>query len=360
MVIEQVTIQAFRNLRHVAFGPSPALTLLVGRNGQGKTNILEAIYLLLQGHSYRTRQEQEMVPTGGGDVFLEARIRTGERVNTVRYVLPPQGRHTWHGERLPVVIFSPDDLALTKAGPAYRRAFMDLLLSSTDARYARSLRTYHRALLQRNRALKDPAYRHLAADFLPILTQEGIYLWNRRYQVFDALMPRAKVLYERLADGECISADYATGGTGDRVTTMDEYLKAIDQRRSDEHQRQMTLVGPHRDDIKFFIEGRLAATCGSQGQHRTIAVALKLATYQWLKEQSGQTPLVLLDDVLSELDESRREALLYQVSVDGAQTIVTDTEPRSYATLRPLILTVEKGDISPWNGHLEKNPFAVS
>ncbi|MDA8194068.1 MAG: DNA replication and repair protein RecF [Thermaerobacter sp.] len=362
MQLQRVGIRGFRNLREVSLEPSASLTLLVGQNGHGKTNILEAVHVLLQGQSFRTRRDRDYLADPGppAPVVLTAAGRLGQRDITWSYMYDGQTRRRRQGPIVPVVVFSPDDLELARGAPSARRHLLDHLLSGVDRRYARSLEAFQRAVLQRNRALKEGGLRDLADDFLPAIVREGEYVWSRRYEVFDQLLPSCQTIYHAVAGSEAVSASYVTGGNPTRIESPMRYREALAARRGDEKVRQMTLVGPHRDDIQFTVNGRSIVTAGSQGQQRTLALAIKLATYLWLKAETGTVPLVMLDDVLSELDGIRRAAVLRQVAADEAQTIVTDTEPRDFGVLNPAVFEVAEGELRLWRGNprpLNSGPF---
>lgn len=350
MTIQVMDVSGFRNVTRAQIDFSSQLTLLVGPNGQGKTNLLEAVYLLLQGRDFRTSQEREAIQDGQPVAWLQASGDIMGRPATWRHRIqrePSKRNHV--GTVVPVVLFSPEDVYLAKGSPERRRHFLDLLLSAHDAHYARSLKTYHRVLLQRNRALKEAAWHGVVDDFTPLLVKEGSYIWRRRRETVEALMPRAQAIHQQLAPGEEITAHLTFGGSPHPIENESAYDEQIRTRRLEERTRQTTLVGPHRDDWVFHLNNLDTGQYASQGQLRTLALSVKLATFEWLFQETGMRPIILLDDVLSELDPHRREAILATVADPGQQTIVTDTEPRSYASLDPRILWVENGGVSPWS-----------
>lgn len=351
MALRTLQLFHFRNFDEASITLSDRLTLVVGDNGQGKTNLIEAVYLLLQGRDFRTSSEREAIQRGADLARLAGSGQVLDRPEKWRHTIPAAGRRSHQGPIQPLVLFSPDDVYLAKGSPERRRRFLDLLLSAHDVRYARSLRAYNRVLLQRNRALKDPAYHRLVDDFTPLLIQEGIYLWRRRQETLTALKPQAQRILEDIAPGEDLSFALQYGGSPQPIDTEEAYLSAIENRRRDEEARVTTLVGPHRDDVAVQLGGLDTTIYASQGQLRSVALSIKLATFDRLQQETGIRPVILLDDVLSELDRRRREKVLETVSHPGQQTIVTDTEPRSYAALNPLILRVEKGEVHPWESH---------
>ncbi|MCY0878118.1 MAG: DNA replication and repair protein RecF [Firmicutes bacterium] len=342
MALEKVAVQHFRNIAAAELRLSPQLTLLVGANGQGKTNLLEAIYLLLQGRSFRTTSEREAIQEGWDSARLEAQGKvSGQPARWVHVITAARPSH--QGATVPVVLFAPDDVYLAKGSPERRRRFLDLLLSAHDAHYAKSLRTYQRALLQRNRALKQPALRSVVDDFTPLLAHEGLYLWQRRRTLLSSLLPLAQSLHRRLAPDDALSFRLKEGGWSSPLESAEAFQAALESRRREEEARQMTLIGPHRDDILFALNGKDTTVYASQGQLRSIALAIKMATYEWLRQETGIRPVILLDDVLSELDARRRQAVLELTAEPGQQTLVTDTEARNYETLDPTIYYVQGG-----------------
>ena len=348
MAFTRLELSHFRNFTQMATTLSPCLTLVVGNNGEGKTNLLEAVYLLLQGRDFRTTVEREAIQQNAMLARLSGEGELADHKQMWHHTIPLEGRRSHRGVVVPVVLFSPDDVYLAKGSPERRRRFLDLLLAAHDTRYARSLRSYHRILLQRNRAFKDNPFHPLVEDFTPLLVREGLYLWRRRQEVIDALDPETRLIHDRLAPGHNLSIRLQCGGVKKSIQTDGDYYNAIRERHSDEMARQTTLVGPHRDDLLITLNNLDVRIFASQGQLRTAALSIKLGTFSWLWKETGIRPLILLDDVLSELDSKRRQSVLQYVSEPGQQTIVTDTEPRSYAALNPLILHVHDGEVNPW------------
>ncbi|MDA8204475.1 MAG: DNA replication and repair protein RecF [Thermaerobacter sp.] len=348
MSLDTLQLSHFRNFDQASVQFSSRLTLLIGDNGQGKTNLLEAVYLLMQGRDFRTSQEREAIQQGAESALLTGSGQFLGRAERWRHSIPGSGRRSHQGLIQPLVLFSPDDVYLAKGSPERRRRFLDLLLSAHDSRYARALRAYNRVLLQRNRALKEATYQKLVDDFTPLLIREGLYLWRRRQETVMALVPEAKKIMEEIAPGEDLSVSLHYGGAPAPIDTAEAYQAAVENRRRDEQIRLTTLVGPHRDDLMMTLGGMATTVYASQGQLRSVALTLKLATMHWLLLETGIRPIILLDDVLSELDYRRRQKVLETVSQPGQQTIVTDTEPRSYAALDPSILQVATGEVQSW------------
>lgn len=348
MTLTRLRMTHFRNFTTASIDFSDRLTLLVGPNGHGKTNILEAVYTVLQGRDYRTTTEREAVQWGESTALIEGFGELARHAVKWRHYIPLSGRRTHSGSTVPVVLFSPDDVYLTKGSPERRRRFLDLLIGAHDRRYARALANYHRLVLQRNRALKTYPRPAALEEYTQLMMAQGLYIWQRRRDVIESLLPDVRATQEKLAPGEDVTITLRYGGTPHAIHTEAEFAQALKARHQDELIRQTSLVGPHRDD--FFVElgSQDTRAYASQGQLRTVSLSIKLGTFAWLTRETGMRPIILLDDVLSELDVNRRAAVLEAVSAPGQQTIVTDTEPRSYDALDPLILRVDRGEVRAW------------
>ncbi len=346
MILRTVDISRFRNIKeaHIAF--SSQLTLLVGKNAQGKTNALDAIHIALQGKSFRNAPDSDWFSLTDPDgISIIAQVLSeSERPTTVEHhVMPSPHRRSHRGPKIPVIVFSPQDLALSQGSPSDRRRFMDATLSLINPRYDKALKQFQHALVQRNHAMKDPRLAHTADSFTPSMVTSGLYLWTMRRQLFEDLLPIADRIHGRIGHGESIGGTLTYGGSDTPVQTANEYEDCLKKRRADEKLRMITLVGPHRDELLLTVNGAPISLYGSQGQHRLISLSLKLATYHLIQNEFGYHPIILLDDVLSELDPERRHELLQMISEPGQQTIITDTEARNYDQLTPIIYHVDQG-----------------
>ena len=325
---------------------SSQLTLLVGKNAQGKTNALDAIHIALQGKSFRNGLDSDWFSLSDPDaISIVAKVLSdSDRIITVEHhVLSNPPRRSHRGQKIPVIVFSPQDLSLSQGSPSDRRKFIDSTLSLVNPRYDKALKQFQQALLQRNHALKDPRLAHTADSFTPAMITNGHYLWTMRRQLLDSLLPIADQMHSRISRGERIAGTLRYGGSDIPVQTEKEYEDLLRKRRTDEAMRMMTLVGPHRDELLLTVNGVPISLYGSQGQHRLISLSLKLGTYQLIQNEFGYRPIMLLDDVLSELDPERRHHLLQMISEPGQQTIITDTEARNYDQLTPIIYHVDQG-----------------
>lgn len=346
MRIARLDLEGFRNYRRASLEFDDGLTILEGPNAAGKTNVVEAIWLGTTGRSFRRVSWADLVRWGderaamrlhaeGGGRLLEVRIearKTGERsfqVNgkTARTTAAVSGR-------IPTVLFTPDDLSLVKGSAEQRRDEIDQVGEQLSAAYRTLHREYHRAVMQRNRLFRDdvPDNEQLAL-WAERVADLGSRLRSHRGRLAARVGEKAAVLYSGLAGGERLSVSYVAGPSSERreiaaepdtAAEREAILRELSERGAEEIKRRATLAGPHRDDIVFKLEGREARAFGSQGQQRSIVLAWKLAELSVVAEVSGQSPLLLLDDVMSELDEERRGALMGLVA-DEVQTVVTTT-----------------------------------
>lgn len=362
MRVSRLDLFDFRNYAALHLEPGTGLNLLVGPNAQGKTNLLEALYVLATTKSARASRDGEMVRFGAdacrilaevsrekaGDVHLEMAIGAptaaigGER-KIVKVNHGKQARVTELIGNFNAVLFSSVDLDIVRGEPEERRRFLNYEIAQVSPRYVLALGAYRRALEQRNRLLKDVRWGHVGVDSLDAWTaqivEHGSKLIERRRAYLDKLSAHAAAVHQALTDGaETLVLEYAPSfrldtGLTNPVTAeevAERFLEALAAMRRDEIARGSTLLGPQRDDIIFRIGSDLentvdAKTYGSQGQQRTVALSLRLAERQLIEEMVGEPPVVLLDDVLSDLDE-RRRAQIFALALGGGQTFLTTTD----------------------------------
>lgn len=364
MWVEELTLKDYRNYRNQRVSFSRSLNYIVGANGEGKTNMLEALYLLATTKSHRMVSEKDLVRTSSDFFYLSCRLHDA-RVNTtveLGYSLS-QKRKAAKISGVPVtrisdligvlnvVLFAPEDLDLVKGPPNGRRRFLDVLLSQVDKVYFGLLQNYTRVLAQRNECLKSIQLGRLKMNDLEPWTEQFIELAlkisKRRAQAVMLL----KEDFVRLAMQinqckESLLVDYSPS-----LALEDTNQAAYQQVRRllpQEVKRGVTLCGPHRDDLKFTINGLPATDYASQGQQRTAALALKLAELVYMRSIKGEYPVLLLDDVLSELDANRRSALVEVLSRD-VQAIITGTDLDDLSTIQGQgeyqVIRIEQGRV---------------
>ncbi|MCG0277073.1 MAG: DNA replication/repair protein RecF [Thermanaeromonas sp.] len=332
--LSELRLKEFRNFREAAFQFSPGLNILVGPNGTGKTNLLEAIGYLSLARSFRYHADRELTTWGCTGFELTGTVRRGNGKVQVRIVYHPGRKElTINGttQRIldllglfPTVTFGPDDVHLVKGPPALRRRFLDRELCQTDRSYAQYLISYHRVLKQRNAILKQVAEGKVKrGDVDPWNVQlVGLAqtIVERRKIFLERLNALACKLYFRLAEKQTISVVYRPS-----LPDGKDCLEQITERLEREVAAGATLWGPHRDDFDFYIDGRPARHAASQGEQRSLVLVLKLAEVVYFGEILGIRPCLLLDDVFSELDKRRQEVLLQLIN-EGGQSFITTTE----------------------------------
>ncbi|MDQ2909218.1 MAG: DNA replication and repair protein RecF [Candidatus Eremiobacteraeota bacterium] len=336
-----------RNYGALEFAPAPGLNLFVGNNAQGKSNLLEAIGLLGTGKSFRTARESEIVKRGlpsaaiSGDAIVSAgtvRLSCTLALGTsgLRKVYAVNGRKVRYASylgRVRVVTFVPAHLALISGAPAMRRSLLNAALAQESPAYYAALASYNAFLGQKNALLRSPAAPDptLLATYDERLVATGTMLILARRALIAALGERAAAVHRSwVGESEgTLELRYACDVPCD-VPTSDAvaaaFLTALAAKGAAERARGTSLVGPHRDDLVFTLGGAALAAFGSQGQQRTAVLALKVAEYAVSLARSGEAPLLLLDDVLSELDADRQRAFLQGIGEFG-QAFVTTTHP---------------------------------
>jgi DNA replication and repair protein RecF len=340
LLVTHLEFADFRSYGRFEFDPSPELTVLVGPNATGKTNIIEGIQLLTAAESFRRPAWGDVVKWGADEARLEMKAEGDGRVlDTVMYSTS-SGRRTYkvNGKTrrrvsevagiVPCVVFTPDDLRIVKDAAERRRAAVDGVGDQLSPAYRGARVEFERILKHRNSLLREEAPDgEMLSLWTGRLADSGVAFSGHRRRLFERISARMSEVYRTLSGGESLSAIYQpswesrAGSDGEPRELMD---RALELRGREERARSTTLIGPHRDEISFSIDTRDARNFASQGQQRTIALAWKLAEVGVITEIGGQPPVLLLDDVMSELDESRRHSLAKFVG-EAAQTFVTTT-----------------------------------
>lgn len=357
MQITELTLRSYRSYEtlHLAF--DPGVQIFLGANAQGKTNIIEALYYAAFGRSHRTSSDAELIRVGadGAHIGLSFRRHDVPGELSFTFALGARRRITYAGESLrqrdlvgilPMVLFSPEDLFLVKGAPALRRRYLDAELSQASPAYYGELLRYTRILKQRNAVLKDIRERLAAPDDLPPwdaqLAKSAAYIVTRRIAAVAQLGALSARVQAVLAAGEELALAYEIAGAGSEDFAEDDmtealhvwYNKMLCEGRARDIARAATGVGPHLDDLVLRVGGMSLRSYGSQGQQRTGALALKLAELFYLQENIGEAPILLLDDVMSELDADRRRALLDFIRHEHIQTFITATDAAYFPTER--------------------------
>ena len=347
MQLRELKLENWRNYEQLEFTAAPGVNLIVGDNAQGKTNLLEAIVYLGSGKSFRTQKSSELVRFGADFADLSAKIYAQEREQTLRAVLFPAARPRQlyrNGVKkksasdlagvLSTVLFCPEDLLVLKSGAAARRRLGDCAMCQMRPNYDAALAEYTRLLEQKNRILKDrfdnPALLEVLPEYNQRLCQVGALIISYRARFYESLGKVASAYHGQCSGGaEEFSLHYHTVSTvADPfagVAVLTENLREhMEAHARAELESGSCLTGPHKDDFDVQLSGLSVKSFGSQGQTRTAAISLKLAQRELMRREMGEEPVLLLDDVLSELDPGRQDFVLNQIT--SGQVFITCCE----------------------------------
>ena len=330
MKINSAKIENFRNIERLSLD-FDQVNIIYGENAQGKTNLIEAIYLFTGSKSFRGVKDKELVKFGSDFARLEIEFENNSRQQNAEIFIEKHRTASLNGvkkkstallgEELKAVIFSPVHLSMVKEGPLERRRFIDNALCQLKSNYRNVLKEYNRSLTQRNMLLKDIGKNSSLADMLYIwdknLAISGAKIIYQRQKYIEALLPYAKEIFNGLSSGKENIDLTLKGPFNYENLTLEEIQKqlmfSLDNNRGNDIINRITTVGPHRDDMEILINGKSARSFGSQGQQRSCVLALKLAEASLLREMTEDQPLALLDDVMSELDISRQDYILNHI-----------------------------------------------
>lgn len=334
MNVSEISFENFRNLETNKISPCDTINVIYGNNAQGKTNILEALWMFCGGHSFRGTKDKELINFNKDFAKLSIEFFSQDRQQTAEIIFKSGKREvTINGVKKPstsaligkytAVIFSPEDLTLIKRGPSGRRKFIDSAICREKLQNAVLLSKYNQTLSQRNALLKD-IYRHpelkktidIWDDTLCLL---GTDIIIQRLDYLKKLTKYCKKYHSGISDDkENLEVSYISsfeiGEETDRQAILKSFSDALRNSREEDFRSGYTNIGPHRDDFDIIINGKKAKIFASQGQQRSAVLSLKLSEAHILKEQTGENPVILLDDVLSELDRKRQDFLLNKIS----------------------------------------------
>lgn len=334
MFVKSIFLQYFRNYEKMELQLSPEVNILKGDNAQGKTNLLEALSFCATGRSHKGANEKECIRYGEEEAIIrlvyeryrEEKIEMSFRKDGSKTILvngAQVGRIADLFGNFHVVVFSPEDLSLVKDGPANRRRFMDMELCQVDPVYLHNLQHYYHVRKQRDQLLKDAYNNPTLCDVMPDWDRQlaiyGVRVCNRRRDFIASIQPFAEQLHSGLSKGrEQLKLSYE----GPELDE-DGFAERLERDLAKDLRSGYTNFGPHRDDIDIEINGEDVRTYGSQGQQRTAALSMKLSEFELMKKELGFAPVLLLDDVMSELDGSRQAKLLEYIREN--QTLITGT-----------------------------------
>ena len=351
MYIKSLKLKNFRNYEEAKLEFSPEKNIIFGLNGQGKTNIIEAIYFLQSGRSYRSNKEKETIKFGCDYSKIEAEFIKEEIKNNVMFFISDKKSVKMNGillEKLSeligninIVIFTPDHLNLIKEGPSVRRNYLDSFISQLKPGYFQNLISYYKVLKQRNNILKKRK-----KDLLSTISVWNEKLADLSVSICEMRSKAIEKINETINDSkietETIKLSYVPGVKGnykDRQNIINQLEAGIER----EMEYGMTMTGPHRDDFDIFMNETNIKKYGSQGQQRSCVLKMKLSECKIIKEKTGEMPPILLDDILSELDEQRRK--LFIESIEDTQVIITCTDKSFLEGMDAFYFKVTNGKI---------------
>lgn len=334
MIIESIELKNYRNYKELHMDFDQGTNILYGDNAQGKTNILEAVYVCSTTKSHRGSKDKEIIGFGAEESHIKINVRKEDvpyridmhlKMNKTKGVaingIPIHKASELFGI-VNVVFFSPEDLNIIKNGPAERRRFIDLELCQLNKLYVHSLVQYNKSILQRNKLLKELSFRPEYEEMLDIWDMQIVSYGRELIRYRESFIEKLNEIIEEI--------HYNLSGRKERLVIHyepnvdpDQFEKVLKKNRLQDIKQKTTLTGPHRDDIIFYVNDIDIRKFGSQGQQRTAALSLKLAEIELVKKTVKDYPILLLDDVLSELDGSRQEHLLS--AIKHIQTIITCT-----------------------------------
>ncbi|MBB6450601.1 DNA replication and repair protein RecF [Geomicrobium halophilum] len=346
MYIRELSVSGYRNLNATTLSFENKVNLFLGENAQGKTNLMEALYLLAFAKSHRTTRDRELITWG--ENFARVHGNITKRLSSISLDIQlstrgkkaklnglEQSRLSEYIGAMNVVMFAPEDLNLVKGGPKIRRRFIDMEIGQISNVYLYQLSQYNRILKQRNQLLKETARKQekKVPVLYDVLTEQlaaaAAEVVQRRLSFIDQLQHWASPLHEDISRQlEQLRIEYVPSAhvsLGSDLSTLESsYVNAFQEKQEQEIRRGLTLIGPHREDLAIYVNDRDIQTYGSQGQQRTAALSLKLAEIELITDVTEDPPILLLDDVLSELDDFRQSHLLNTIQ-GKVQTFVTTT-----------------------------------
>ena len=340
MILLKVKLINFRNYKETEIHFHPGINVLFGRNGQGKTNILESLYYLSLTKSFRTNSDQNLVLNGSDFFRVQGNFVSDQEkaISSAIAYSPVDGKRlNFNGQKLqkfsdyigsiPIVLLSPSDLEISQSGPYRRRQFLDIMLSQSSQLYLHHLLEYRRALKQRNALLQTEYFdKSTLQAWNESLVKNGAIIMEMRKAAIDKLDQQVKSHYRTLSgssDNTKIIYQYSFP-LKNSTDISGTYRSALEQAEQKDRQSQTTSIGPHRDDLLFLINGKPLRVIGSQGEHKTFVIALRIAEFYYLKSIHQEAPILLFDDIFGELDPVRIANMIDTLSQIG-QVFITTT-----------------------------------
>ena len=353
MWIKKIKIKNFRNYKEEEINLEKNINIFYGENAQGKTNIIESIFLCSLGKSFRAKKDIEMIKLNEENAIVEIEYEKSDREGKIKIELGNKKNIYLNGIKikklsellgnLNIVIFTPDDINILKGGPQNRRRFLDIMISQLRPNYMHILNLYLKTIEQRNKYLRQIKEENRDENLIEIwdekLAEYAIKICEYREEFLNKIIEKIKKIHKNITNGkEEIELKYIT-----ECKNKEKYLKILKERRKLDIIKGFTTKGVHRDDFVIYINEKEINIYGSQGQNRTAMLSLKLAELQVINDEIGEYPILLLDDFMSELDKNRRKNFLE--NIENTQVIITGTEKLDIENLKYLEYNVSNGQV---------------
>ena len=353
MLITNLKIKNFRNYNELNLNFNNKINIFYGNNAQGKTNIIESIFMCAIGKSFRTNKDKELIKFNEDFLNIEINYQKSDRDGKIKIEISDKKNIYLNGikakklseliGKINVVLFTPDDINILKNGPKMRRRFLDIMISQLRPNYIYCLNMYSKTLEQRNIYLKQIKFEQKNQELLELWDEklaeyaEKIYLYRKEF--IEKIKEKINIIHKKITNNnEEINMEYISD-----FTTKENFYLALKQNRKIDIIRGATLKGVHKDDFTVYLNEKNVSTYGSQGQNRTVVLSLKMSELQVIRDEIGENPILLLDDFMSELDEERRNNFLNNIG--DTQVIVTCTDKLNVEDTNYSLFNVKKGEI---------------
>ena len=353
MYIEKIRLQNFRNYENLEIDLNKNINIIYGENAQGKTNIIESIFLCAFGKSFRTSKEKEMIKFNEEKSLVEAFYQKKDRDGKIKIELGNKKQISLNGIKIKklsellgninIVIFTPEDINILRDGPVKRRRFLDMMIGQLRPNYVYNLNMYTKTIEQRNNYLRQIKEENKPEEMLEIwdekLAEYGEKVYIYRKEFIEKIYNKINEIHGNITDNkETLKIEFISN-----CDNKEKYLKLLKERRKLDIIKGFTTKGIHRDDFVIYINGKEVNIYGSQGQNRTVVLSLKIAELNVIYEEIGEYPILLLDDFMSELDEVRRKNFLNNIK--NTQVILTCTEKIDLPEIEYNLYNIRKGEI---------------
>ena len=353
MYITNIKLQNFRNYESEEVKLGKGINIFFGDNAQGKTNILESIFLCAMGKSFRTKKDQELINLKKENAIIDISYQKSDREGNIRYEISEKKSIFWNDikinklsellGKINIVMFSPDDIEILKDGPQKRRRFLNMMISQLRPSYVHNFNLYTKTLEQRNNYLRQIKYENKSEQLLDIwdekLAEYGEIIFQYRKEFTNKIIDKIKNIHQNITDGkEDIDLVYNSD-----FENKELFIKLLNNNRKNDIIKGYTTKGLHRDDFNVLINKKNVNIYGSQGQHRTAILSIKLSELYVIYEELGEYPILLLDDFMSELDEKRRKKFIENIT--ETQVLITGTHKLVLENFEYNIYNVKEGKI---------------